>query len=229
MLFIGVTGGVGAGKSTILKYLEQNFKCKVLLTDMIAQDIKRNNVECIRQMNEIFSEDDIYNQDGTLSNSKLAKVIFSDKSKRDALNAVVHPLVKQFVIDTYEEEKEKDELDFLVVESALLVESHFNEICDEVWYIYVSEKERRSRLRKNRGYDNEKIDNIFASQLKEDQFRELSDFVIDNNSNPNNSFKQIDEYLTSIGIEKDYEKIKRKNDNVFDGVIDLLMGDKENG
>ena len=226
MIFIGVTGGVGAGKSSILTYLQSNYRCKILMTDNIAQDIKRNDANCIAQMQLIFKDDDIYNKDGSLSNTKLAKVIFSNKSKRDRLNAIIHPAVKQFVIDTYNEEKEKNELDFLVVESALLVESKFNELCDEVWYIYASEKERRIRLRKSRGYDNEKIDNIIKSQLKEEDFRRLSNFVIDNNGSSNKSFEQIDEILGQHGIEKDYEKIEKKNDDVFSGTIDLLVGDE---
>ena len=228
MIFVGVTGGVGAGKSSILTYLQNNYKCKILMTDNIAQDIKRTDEDCIRQMQEIFKDDDIYNQDGSLSNNKLAKVIFANKTKRDKLNAVVHPAVRKYVMNTYEEEKEKNELDFLVVESALLLESKFNELCDEVWYIYASEKERRKRLKLNRGYDNDKIDNIFKSQLKEEDFRRYSNFVIDNNGSTLKAYTQLDVMLKEHGIEKDYEKIKRKNDDIFDGVMDLVARDDVN-
>ena len=228
MIFVGVTGGVGAGKSSILTYLQNNYKCKILMTDNIAQDIKRTDEECIRQMQEIFKDDDIYNQDGSLSNNKLAKVIFADKTKRDKLNAVIHPAVRRYVINAYKEEKGKNELDFLVVESALLIESKFNELCDEVWYIYASEKERRKRLKLNRGYDNDKIDNIFKSQLKEEDFRRYSNFVIDNNGSSLKAYAQLDAMLKEHGIEKDYEKIKRKNDDIFDGVMDLVARDEKN-
>lgn len=59
----------------------------------------------------------------------------------------------------------------LVLEAALLIEEGYGEICDELWYIYASEEVRRKRLKSTRGYSDEKIDSIFASQLKEDEYR----------------------------------------------------------
>lgn len=229
MLFVGVTGGVGAGKSSVLTFLQNNYRCRILMTDNIAQDIKRNNEDCIKQMKEIFKDDDIRNNDGSLSNTKLAKVIFTDKDKRDRLNAVIHPMVKQFVMDTYEEEKEKNELDILIVESALLAESGFTTICDEVWYIYASEDKRRKRLKLTRGYDDDKINNIFKSQLTEEEFRTMSDVVINNNGKQKKTHTQIEEIMTQHGIEKDYEKIEKREDELFNGVISFVVDNNKDG
>jgi dephospho-CoA kinase len=69
-------------------------------------------------------------------------------------------------------------------------------LCDECWYIYTSEENRRARLKASRGYSDEKIDSIFNCQLSEEAFRAACQEVIDNNGGREESFRQIDEALT---------------------------------
>ena len=96
-----------------------------------------------------------------LTGKKLATVIFSDEKKRDALNGIVHPAVKKYIRTVADTERENGVLKILVLEAALLIEEHYDEICDELWYIYTSEKNRRERLKLNRGYSDEKKLTIF--------------------------------------------------------------------
>ncbi len=63
------------------------------------------------------------------------------------MNGIVHPAVREYILEVYEAEKTKGALDFLILEAALLIEEHYDEICDELWYIYTSEENRRERLR----------------------------------------------------------------------------------
>ena len=93
----------------------------------------------------------------------------------------MHPAVKDYVIQQAESERERGQLSLLVLEAALLIEEHYDEICDELWYIYTSEEVRRQRLIASRGYSDAKIDQIFASQLKEDTDRKYCKVVINNN------------------------------------------------
>ena len=202
MLFVGITGGVGAGKSSILNYLGSNYKCRVLMTDNMAQDIKRTDKDCIDRIREICMGEDVYNEDGSLDNKKLARVVFADKDKREKLNALIHPKVINRMLDIYREEKGQGSLDILVVESAILFESGIDNYCDESWYIYASEEVRRERLKKSRSYEDDKINNIFATQLSEQKFRELSNYVIDNNSIPEKAFKEIDAIMIKHGVSK---------------------------
>ncbi len=218
MLFVGITGGVGAGKSEILNYLRNNYNSRVMLTDEIAHEVMEPGTDCYNKLKEIFgTEPSVYNEDGTFNRPNLAKVIFSDDAKREALNAIVHPAVKQYVIEQYEAEKrlvekqnEKSEkqqngvtnaaLDLLVVESALLIDDNYDAICEEMWYIYTTEDNRRARLKASRGYSDEKIQNIFDSQLSEEAFREACQEVIDNNQAPEDAFIQIKGILEKKGI-----------------------------
>jgi dephospho-CoA kinase len=84
------------------------------------------------------------------------------------------------------------------LEAALLIEEHYDAILDELWYIYTNEANRRARLAASRGYSDEKIDGIFRSQLKEEEYRAHCSVVIDNNGTPEQAFAQIDEHLTNL-------------------------------
>ena len=79
------------------------------------------------------------------------------------MNEILHPAVKEYVLHVLEQEKEEGRLRYLVLEAALLIEEHYDEICDELWYIYTSEENRRARLKRSRGYSDEKISEMFES------------------------------------------------------------------
>ena len=202
MHFIGITGGVGAGKTAILTYLESNYSCRVMLADEIAHDLMEPGTDCYRKLQELFAEDQVFEADGQIDRKKMAQVLFSDEKKRFALNDIVHPAVKQYVIDEMNRERAAQTHEVLILEAALLIEEHYDEICDELWYIYTSEENRRERLKLNRGYSDEKIDNIFASQLPESTYREVCKAEIDNNHLPEDAFCQIDELMKARQVEK---------------------------
>ena len=197
MYFIGITGGVGAGKSAILSYLAQKPGTKVLLADEIAHELMEPGTECYRRIVERFANEDILEAsgNGAFDRGKLAQVIFSDSEKREAMNNIVHPAVKEYVQEVYDKEKEAGELQILVLEAALLIEEKYDEICDELWYIYTSEENRRKRLVESRGYSQAKIDAIFKSQLSEKEFRKFTQITIDNNGDLLETYKQIDNAL----------------------------------
>ena len=197
MRFIGITGGVGAGKSEILSYLGKKNGVRVMLADEIAHELMEAGTDCYKSLRQTFNDEDIWNSDGSFNREKLAKVIFSDKIKRDIMNSIVHPAVKEYVIRQQEYEKERGELSLLVLEAALLIEEHYDKICDELWYIYTSEENRRDRLKASRGYSDEKIDNIFNSQLSEEEYRKYCAVVIDNNGSVEAAFEQIDKALVN--------------------------------
>ena len=202
MHFIGITGGVGAGKTAILSYLESSYPCRVMLADEIAHDVMEPGRDCYRKLQELFAKDQVFEADGQIDRKRMAQVLFSDEEKRLALNNIVHPAVKQYVIDEMNRERAEQKNKVLILEAALLIEEHYDEICDELWYIYTSEKNRRERLKLNRVYSDEKIDNIFASQLSESTYREVCREEIDNNHLPEDAFSQIDALMKARQVEK---------------------------
>lgn len=206
MRFIGITGGVGAGKSAILSHLSKKPKTRVMLADEIAHELMEPGTECYDRIVERFAGEDIFveqvfeNAEGATESrcfdkGKLAQIIFSDPVKREAMNAIVHPAVKEYVRQQFALELEKGQLELLVLEAALLIEEEYDEICDELWYIYTSEKNRRKRLKESRGYSDEKINNIFKSQLSEEEFRRSTQVTIDNNGDLEETIQQIEKAL----------------------------------
>ncbi len=196
MRFIGITGGVGAGKSAILQYLSEKEHTRVMLADEIAHDLMEPGTARFKQIAETFLFEDIFAPDGSFDRKKLASVIFSSEEKRLKLNAIVHPAVKEYVKEQFRIEREKQELKLLVLEAALLIEERYDEICDELWYIYTTEENRKKRLMASRGYSEEKVEQIFSSQLSEEVYRKKCKVTIDNNGDLSQTFLQIENALT---------------------------------
>lgn len=195
MKFIGITGGVGAGKSAILDYLKNKPDTKVMLADEIAHELMVPGTQCYDRLRAEFGTEDIYQKDGYFDRIKLAQVIFSDDEKRKKLNGIVHPAVRKYVIGQAAYERKEGKIKLLVLEAALLIEEHYDEICDELWYIYTSEENRRIRLKKQRNYSDEKISEIFNSQLTDEKFRKACRVVIDNNGTIEAAAAQIEAAL----------------------------------
>lgn len=201
MKFIGITGGVGAGKSEILHYLETKDGVKVMLADEIAHELMLPGTDCYQKLKDRFRNEDIWSEDGSFDRKKLAAVIFSDEGKRETLNGIVHPAVKRYIRTVAEAEREKGELKILVLEAALLIEEHYDEICNELWYIYTREDIRKERLMRSRGYSMQKVQQIFDSQLEESVYRKYCKVVIDNNGTVEEARQQIDLVITNMENE----------------------------
>lgn len=201
MRFIGITGGVGAGKSEILGYLKGRPDTKVMLADEIAHELMEPGTSCYEKIKRQFAGDDIFLPDGSFDRGKMAEVIFSKEEKRKQMNAIVHPAVKEFVIETANAEQKKGNLHFLFLEAALLIEEHYDEICHELWYIYTREDIRKQRLMASRGYSEEKVKHIFDSQLSEETYRRYCKCVLDNNGTVEETFIQLEQALKNIENE----------------------------
>lgn len=195
MKLIGVTGGVGAGKSAILSYMQEHYGARVLQADRIAEEIMRPGTVCDQSLKEAFAGDGVFRSDGSLDRGAMASVIFHDPAKRKQVNDIVHPLVREYVIREVEKERQQKCFSYVVLEAALLLEAGYDTLCDELWYIHSDESVRVARLKEKRGYSDDKIQAIFASQLPEETFRRRCGCVIENNTTKEAAYAQIDRLL----------------------------------
>ncbi len=191
---VGITGGVGAGKSTVLGYISANYNCLVIFSDDVANDIKKKGFPAYNSLVELLGRE-ILGPDGEIDRQKMASAIFNNKNILKKVNNILHPAVNEYIINIIENEKKLNRYDFVFVEAALLIENGYDKIADELWYVYASENARRQRLKDSRGYSDEKIDDIFSKQLDDSQFRSYCQFVIDNSGSLEEAAKQIDERL----------------------------------
>ena len=197
LLFIGITGGIGAGKSEILSYIRKHYKCEIYLADEVAHEVKRPGTECYRALVDLLGKE-IINPDGQIDKARMAEKIFADASLLEKVNQLIHPAVKVYLLEHLEKARAAGDVELFFVEAALLIECGYGELVDEMWYIYADEQVRRERLKKARGYSEEKIENIMAKQLPEQKFRENCDFVIDNSGELADSYRQIDRKLEAF-------------------------------
>ncbi|MCQ2494689.1 MAG: dephospho-CoA kinase [Lachnospiraceae bacterium] len=185
MKFIGITGGVGAGKSEILKFIKKHYKCKVYMADRVAHEVRLPGTDCHKQLCELLGED-------VVGNSKaMAEKLFNNEELLEKVNGIIHPAVRVYLLDEYEKAKQDPETELFFVEAALLIECGYGELVDEMWYVYADRQVRIKRLIDSRQYPIEKIESIMANQLSDEEFRNNSDFVIDNSGSLFSSGEQI--------------------------------------
>ena len=196
MKIIGITGGVGAGKTQILEYLNNKYGATICQADKVGKKLQKKGGACFDAIVEHFGEE-ILDEKGELDRDRLADIVFSNQEELEILNGIVHPAVKEEVRKKIAHEERKH-TNIFVLESALLIEDHYDEICDELWYIYVEDEIRRNRLYFSRGYDAQKIDEIIAAQLPKDMFLKHCDRVIDNSGVFAETMMQLDAIIKDL-------------------------------
>lgn len=194
MKIIGITGGVGSGKSAILSYLKDKYNCIVFLADDAAKELEKKGNVCYEKLVDLLGKK-ILNEEDEIDSKKMAAAIFEDDKLLEKVNGIIHPEVKIYILDSINKARSEG-YDYFFLEAALLIECGYNSIVDEMWYVFAEEKIRRKRLKESRGYSDEKIDSIMNSQLSEEEYRNNSDFVIDNSKSLKNSLRQIDKRLS---------------------------------
>ena len=200
MKVLGITGGVGAGKSTILSYLNKKYSAKVILADEVGRQLQQPGEESFRRIVEVFGSA-ILMPDGSLDRALLADTVFADKEMLVKLNAIIHPAVKKRITAQLAYERQKKEVPFCVIEAALLLEDGYDQICDEIWYVYTKPDIRMKRLAVSRGYSDEKTQQIMSNQPDDGIYRKNCKFVIDNSGDiVENTYEQIDKGLREHGF-----------------------------
>lgn len=203
MKIIGITGGVGSGKSSVLKYLEEVYQATVIEADKVGKLVQQAGNEAYEAIIASFGEESV-GHDGELDRAYLAQVIYADEIKRKLMNDIVHPIVKAYIAEQIELERTYG-TSYVVIEAAILIESKLAEMCDELWYIYADEDVRIKRLMASRNYTEEKCKMIMASQLTEETFRESCQVCIDNSLSHEYTYKQIDEEFIRLKEEQKHE------------------------
>lgn len=193
MKIVGITGGVGSGKTQLLNYMKEHYNCHIVLADEVAHKVKEKGQACYNELLNYLGTD-ILLKDGSIDKFKMAEKIFQNKEVLLKVNAIIHPAVKLYIRGELETKKSED-CDFFFIEAALLIEAGYEEIVDEFWYIYAPLEERVRRLKSSRGYTEEKIRNILKEQLSEEAFRAHCGVVIDNSGSLSDAFQQIDKKL----------------------------------
>ena len=190
MKTIGITGGVGSGKSAILGYLAEHYPCRVLYADELTAKMQKKGGKCYEAMARMFGPEYLL-PDGELDRAKIGGRVFGNPEALKALNDLIHPIVVEEIKRQIKEAGSKENTEFFFLEAALLIETGFDKICDELWYIYARREVRIKRLEESRGYTPERSAQMMERQLPEEVFRKYCQVVIDNSGTLEESISQI--------------------------------------
>ena len=192
MKIIGITGGVGSGKSRVLNELKVQYGAYIIEADKLAHELMEPGKVIYEEIVTAFGEVILCEEEPhVIDRVKLGKIVFSDKKYLDVLNKIVHPLVKKSILMSIRQAKEKGDVRLFVIEAALLIEDEYKSICDELWYIWVDKETRIKRLMLQRNYTKEKSVSIMNNQSSDEFYKENCDFIIDNNRDYEYTSEQI--------------------------------------
>lgn len=196
MQIIGITGGVGSGKSRVLGYMEQQHGAYICQADHVAWELQLPGEGCYEKIVQTFGRE-IVQEDGRIDRPKLGSIVFGDAEKLQVLNDIMHPAVKEEIRRRIQKQEETGTTLF-VLEAALLIEESYGEICKELWYLHVDRQVRIKRLLASRPYTREKIEKMMASQLSEEAYVAESDRVIENSGTFEETCRQIEKALKEL-------------------------------
>lgn len=194
MKIIGITGGIGSGKSLVAKILKEQYNAHIVDTDGIAKRQMEPGGVSFQAVVDYFGAG-ILAPNGTIDRRKLSEIVFRDPDKRIKVNELTHPNVLIDVKEEIRRTRETGSAPYVVVETALMIESGYDYICDEVWYVFTPEEERRRRLKQERQLTDERIDTIFRSQSMEADFRGKFSIVIENTGDLAELEEQVERIL----------------------------------
>lgn len=182
MFVLGITGGIGAGKSLVLSIIDEEFDAYIVETDKLAHKLMLKGEDAYSQIIDTFGDEILDPVSEQIDRSILGKLVLSDKEKLSRLNAIMHPAVKKYIIDDIKL-KEDAGTKLYVIEAALLIQDGYKSICDEIWYISSDREVRIQRLIESRGYSREKAEAFLLNQPSDEFFEINSDKIIKNNEN----------------------------------------------
>ena len=201
MMVLGLTGGVGAGKSRILELFSHDYGAQVIQADLVARKLEDPGQPGLTGLVSLFGTG-ILQKDGTLDRKGFAERIFGNPEALKRVNALIHPL-------TWNEIKRQireSSAELIVVEAALFDERS-REVCQYLLYVDTQDEIRIQRLMENRGYSREKCLDIMKNQADRSRFLELADFVIDNSGSLEGSRQQIRQILKKTGYDNGPEEV----------------------
>lgn len=199
---IGVTGGTGVGKSMVSRYMrEKGFE--VLDADEIGKMLVEPGMPALDEYVEAFGRD-ILNEDGSLNRKKLGGIVFSDSRKLDTLNDIIQKRIREHLIEQAGILKSTCENDIrgIVIDAALLFEHNCDDLCDVIWVVDADEDVRIKRIMNRDGISVEVAKGRIGSQIDNEKKKEMADAVIDNSSDVQHLYEQVDRELAELKDEK---------------------------
>ena len=184
---IGITGGIASGKSTVSQYLLSK-KFQVVDCDLLT---RQSYIDRFKEIQEAFPDCIV---DGAISRPMLASRVFSNETAKQNLEKIIHTYVRHQMKKTIHHTKNG----LIFLDIPLLYEAHMEDLCDEIWVIYVSEQQQLERLMQRNQMDEKTALMRIQAQMSIEEKRLKADYVIDNSTNLVSLYQQIEQRLEEL-------------------------------
>ena len=201
MIVIGITGGIGSGKSTASEYLiSEGFAC--IDADQIGRDLTADGQPLLEKIGKMFgcvSSSGSAGNGLVLDRKAMAEYVFGDNSVRERYNRLIHGEIIARIDERIAELRQTD-VRGILLDAPLLFEAGINDRCDAVILVTADLDKRIERVCLRDGSDEEKIRGRISSQMSDEEKAKRSDFVVDNSGEPENMYRQLDLVMDSLGV-----------------------------
>ncbi len=194
-IVLGVTGGIGSGKSTV-SHILQEMGAVVIDADKISRDVVMPGEKALEELTEVFGED-ILDAWGQLQRKKLAHMVFNDNEKLQKLNGILHKYVAQRINDNVKEQQLK-KTQIIVIDAPIPIKTGFLDLCHRVWTITADRELRIRRIMERNGMSYDEAVSRINSQLDEQEYIKIADTVIYNNDDYSLLKEDVKSQLTGL-------------------------------
>lgn len=177
MKTIGLTGGIGSGKSSVARVFS-SLGVPVFYADVSGKKVLESDAEVVNAVTKLIGEQ-AYNENGAANRAHIASIVFNDQSKLEALNAIIHPAVGRDFLQW----KSQQKATYCLREAAILFESGSHKDCDAVICVSAAKDIRVKRVMDRDGVSSAEVEARMAKQMPQAEKEKLADFVIQNNGN----------------------------------------------
>lgn len=196
-LVIGLTGSIASGKSTV-SLMFDDFNIPVIDADKISREVVMPGEKAYEQIVDSFGEA-ILREDTSIDRPKLGAIVFEDEEKRKLLNSIVHPAVREKMLEQRDAHVESG-IKSAILDIPLLFESKLTDFVDKTVVVYVDEHVQLERLMERDGYSEKEAYQRIHAQMPVKEKAELADAVIDNNGSKHDSYEQLESLLRKWNV-----------------------------
>lgn len=179
MKIIGVTGGIGSGKSTVTRILA-DLGAKVIDADRIAREVVRKGQPALDELVGVFGPS-ILDENGELDRKKLAGIVFNDRIRLEELNRITHKHVTDKIVKAVDKFEREGNAETLVLDVPIPVKEGFRDLANEIWTVTADKETRIKRVMERSGASREEVLERINSQAREENYTGIADVVIENN------------------------------------------------
>lgn len=201
---IGLTGGIGTGKSTVSELLAAH-GFKIVDADVASREAVKKGSDGLQQVKQVFGEEAV-DDNGEMNRKYIGEIVFNDAEKRKELNQIVHPIVRE-IMENQKEEYLSEGYN-VIMDIPLLFENNLQDTVDETWLVYASESIQVERLMERNDLSQEEAKARVYSQISIDKKQRMADHVIDNRG----TLLELKQNLEQLLMDEGYIQQAKENE-----------------